>query len=135
MQDAHSHLLVAANATRHPNNSGYDVGGSEFDDASPVQGSPLRPISFAEPLYILPTAGRGNCMIGSGAGRVPGGPRSAAEASSGVDELPWLFSSIHVGGGGASDVSRAPGAAATATATGDAGAYASRYTKGTGRYH
>ena len=31
--------------------------------------------------------------------------------------------------GGASDVSRAPGAAATATATGSAGAYASRYTK------
>jgi len=45
----------------------------------------------------------------------------------GVDELSGLFPSFRVGGG-ASDASRAPGAASTATATGGAGVYASRYT-------
>jgi len=46
----------------------------------------------------------------------PGGHRSAAG-----------FPSFRIGGG-ASDASRAPGAAVTATATGGAGVYASRYT-------
>ena len=55
-------------------------------------------------------------MIGSGAGRGPGGPLSAAEDSPGVDGLLGLFFS-RVGGG-----------ASGATATGGAGACASRYT-------
>jgi len=72
---------------------------------------PLRPI-----LYGLPNIRRGNGMIGSGAGRGPGGPLSAAEDSPGVDGLLGLFFS-RVGGG-----------ASGATATGGAGACASRYT-------
>jgi len=57
----------------------------------------------------------------------PGSHRSAAGDFLGVDELPGLFPSFRIGGG-ASDASRAPGAAMTATATGGAGVYASRYT-------
>ena len=59
--------------------------------------------------------------------RRPGGHCSAAGDSLGVDQLPGLFLSFRVGGG-ASDASRAPGAAVTATATGGTGVYASRYT-------
>jgi hypothetical protein len=104
------------------------VGGFEFDDASP-QFPAASDILRGDFLYGLPSAGRGNGTIGSGAGGGPSGPRSAAGNSSGVDELPGLFSSFRVGGG-AGDASRAPGAAAAAaaTATGGAGAYASRYT-------
>ena len=57
----------------------------------------------------------------------PGGHRSAAGDSFGVDELPGLFPSFRIGAG-ASDASGAPDAAVTATATGGAGVYASRYT-------
>ena len=57
----------------------------------------------------------------------PGGHCSAAGDSLGVDELPGLLPSFRVDAG-ASDASRAPGAAVTATATGGAGVYASRYT-------
>jgi len=89
--------------------------------------SPLRPISVVETLYRLPSAGRGNGAIGSGAGGGPGGHRSAAEDSSGVDELPGLFPSFGVGGS-ASGASSAPGAAVTATATSGPGVYALRYT-------
>lgn len=101
------------------------VGGFEFDDASP-QFPAASDILRGDSLYGLPSAGRGNGTIGSGAGGGPGGPRSATGDTSGVDELPGLFSSFRVGG--ANDASRAPGAAATATAAGGAGAYASRYT-------
>lgn len=101
------------------------VGGFEFDDASP-QFPAASDILRGDSLYGLPSAGRGNGTIGSGAGGGPGGPRSATGDTSGVDELPGLFSSFRVGG--ANDASRAPGAAATATAAGSAGAYASRYT-------
>ena len=102
------------------------VGGFEFDDASP-QFPAASDILRGDSLYGLPSAGRGNGTIGSGAGGGPGGPRAAAGDPSGVDELPGLFSSFRVGGG-AGDASRAPGAAGTATATGGSGAYASRYT-------
>lgn len=101
------------------------VGGFEFDDASP-QFPAASDILRGDSLYGLPGAGRGNGAIGSGATVGPGGPRSATGDTSGVDELPGLFS-FRVGGG-ASDSSRAPGAATTATATGGAGAYTSRYT-------
>ena len=73
-----------------------------------------------------PSVSRGNGTIGSGAGGGPGGPRSVAGDSSGVDGPLGLFS-VRVGGG-ASDASGAHGATATATATGGAGACASRYT-------
>ena len=66
-------------------------------------------------------------MIGSGAGGGPGGPRAAAGDSSGVDDLGCSPPSALVGL--ASDASRAPGVAATATATGGTGAYSSRYTQ------
>ena len=101
------------------------VGGFEFDDASP-QFPAASDILRGDSLYSLPSAGRGNGTIGSGAGGGHG-PRTTAGDTSGVDELPGLFSSFRVGGG-ASDANRAPGAATTATATGGAGAYASRYT-------
>jgi hypothetical protein len=100
------------------------VGGFEFDDASP-QFPAASDILRGDSLYTLPSAGRGNGTIGSGAAGVPGGPRSGGDTS-GVDELPGLFSSFRVGGG-ASDAGRVPGATA-ATTTGGAGAYASRYT-------
>jgi len=97
-----------------------DVGGFHFDDTSPQ--FPAAPDTLhGDSLYGLPSFGRGNNTIGSGAGGEPGRPRSAAGDSSGVG----LFSSVV---GGVGDASRAPGAAATATVTGGAGAYASRYT-------
>jgi hypothetical protein len=65
--------------------------------------------------------------LGVGADGGHGGPRSAAGDPSGVDELSGLFSGFRVGGS-AGDASRAPGVAATATATGGAGTYASGYT-------
>ena len=69
--------------TRRPNNSGYGVGRSEFDDASP-QFPAASDILRGDSLY----PSHGNGTAGSGAGGVPGGLLSAAEASSGVDELP-----------------------------------------------
>jgi len=101
-----------------------DIGGFDFDDASPQ--FPAAPDTLrGDSLYGLPSFGRGNSTIGSGAGGEPGRPRSAAGDPSGVDGPPGLFSSVV---GGVGDASRAPGAAATATVTGGAGAYASRYT-------
>ena len=100
------------------------VGAFNFDNASPQ--FPAAPDSLrGDSLYGLPSFGRGNGTIGSGPGGEPGGPRSAAGDSSGVDGPPWWFSSF---GGGVGDASRAPGAAATATVTGGPRAYASRYT-------
>jgi hypothetical protein len=100
--------------------------GFKFDDASsrfPAASDILR----GDSLYSLRSAGCGNGTIGSGAGRRLGGPRSTAGDSSGIDGLPELFSSFCVGGD-ASDVSRAPGVTATATATHGIGAHAPRYT-------
>jgi len=101
------------------------VGGFEFDDASP-QFPAASDILRGDSLYSLPSAGRGNGTIGSGANGGPGGPRSATGDPSGVDELPGLFSTFRVGGG-AGDASRTAGATAAATTTGGAGAYGSRY--------
>jgi len=96
------------------------VGGFDFDDASPH--FPVAPDNpRGDSLYGLPSVGRGNGTIGSGGGGGPRGPRSAAEDSSGVDQLPVLF--FFRVGGGTSDASGAPGVTATATATGCAGAY------------
>jgi len=50
--------------------------------------SPLRPISFVETLYSLPSAGCGNSTIGRGAGGGPSGHHSAAGYCSGVDQFP-----------------------------------------------
>ena len=97
--------------------------GFEFDDASP-QFTAASAILRGDSLYSLPSAGRSNGTIGSGG---PGGPRSAAGDSSGVDELPGLFSSFPVGGG-AGDASRAPSGVVIASTTGGAGAHASRNT-------
>jgi hypothetical protein len=100
--------------------------GSVLEDSSSTTVPAAFDILCGDSPYSLPSAGCGNGTIGSGGGG-PSGPRSAAGDSSGVDELPGLFSSFRVGVG-AGDASCAPSAAATATSTRGAGAYASRYT-------
>ena len=100
------------------------VGRFEFDNASP-QYLATSYIYRGDSFYSLPSAGHRNGTNGSGASGGPGGhrTRSAAGASSGVDELLGLFSTFRVGGG-ASDAPDAPGA----LRLGSAGVYASRYT-------
>jgi len=102
------------------------VGGFKFDDASPqfpaMSDIPRGDSAIASPSLAAATGWLEVVRVGG-----PGGHRSAAGDFLGVDELPGLFPSFRISGG-ASDASCAPGAVVTATSTGDAGVYASRYT-------